>query len=310
MTIMNKLMNKVFIALCLLLASTGGNAFSQDDALIPQSFAVDTKSQTMAVIDEPENTINILKRTKDGYDIVKAILIDETKGRHDLYRIYRPMSVAIYEQSIVFLASNRDSCYFHIVDLNGNDIYTSPHFTGSASAFSYDKDTKHLFVAGLNARGYNVFDIDCTDGFANIHVDTVSSSRAAYLNYRVPKKSEEIAKHDSTGLGLTVIAVSTVFFALIVISIVLMGFARALHSAQKKKVKQDIPDKEERKEVIGEFKAGGNLSGEALAAISAAIHLYNEELHDEENTILTIVKVEKRYSPWISKIHNMNVYRR
>lgn len=305
---MNKVTKKIFIAICFVLVV--GRVSAQDDPLIPQHFAMDAKSQTMAVIDEPENTINILKRINNGFEITKAILVDNPVGRHDLYRIYRPMSVAIYEQNIVFLASNRDSCYIHMVDLDGNEIYTSPKFAGSASAFSYDKESKHLFIAGLNARGYNVFDIDCTDGFANIHIDTVSSSKAAYLNYRVKKKSEEIAKHDATGLGLTVIAVGTVFFALIVISIVLMGFARALHSAQRKKAKEHYPDKQERKEVVQEFKAGGNLSGEALAAISAAIHLYNEELHDEENTILTIVKVEKRYSPWSSKLHNMNVYRK
>ncbi|MBR1774957.1 MAG: OadG family protein [Bacteroidales bacterium] len=305
---MSKYIKRIFIALCFVFIS--GNVFAQDDPLIPQSFAVDTKSQTMAVLDEPENTIAILKRTNDGFKITKSILVDLTKGRHDVQFIYRPMSVAIYEQNIVFLASNRDSCYIRIVDLEGNDVYSSPKFTGSASTFSYDKQTRHLYIAGLNNTGYNVFDIDCTDGFANIRIDSVSSSHAAYMNYKIPKKSEEIAKHDPTGLGLTVIAMSTVFFALVIISIVLMGFARALHSAQKKKAKETIPNKQERKEAVQEFKAGGNLSGEALAAISAAIHLYNEELHDEENTILTIVKVEKRYSPWSSKIHNMNVYRR
>ena len=252
----------------------------------------------------------ILNRTDDGFRIVKKILVDVTAGRHDAQFIYRPMSVAIYESNIIFLASNRDSCYIKIVNLKGEDVYCSPKFTGSASAFSYDKDSKHLYITGLSNSGYNVFDIDCNDGFENIHIGNESTKQAAYLNYNIPKKSEEIAKHDSTGLGLTVIAMTTVFFALIVISVVLMGFARALHSAQKKKAKKTIPDKQERKEAVQEFKAGGNLSGEALAAISAAIHLYNEELHDEENTILTIVKVEKRYSPWSSKVHNMNVYRR
>lgn len=305
---MSKFIRKIFIATCFILM--GIKSFAQDDPLIPQSFAVDTKSQTMAVIDEPENTINILNRTSDGFKVIKSILIDQTEGRHDIQFIYRPKSIAIYEQYMVFLASNRDSCYIKIVDLEGNNIYTSLKFVGSASAFSYDKQTKHLYIAGQSPSGYNVFDLDCTDGFSNIHIDSVSSSKAAYFNYNVPKKSEEIAKHDATGVGLAAIAMSTVFFALVVISIVLMGFAHALRSAQRKKAKESIPDKQERKDAVREFKAGGNLSGEALAAISTAIHLYNDELHDEENTILTIVKVEKRYSPWSSKLHNMNIYKR
>jgi glutaconyl-CoA/methylmalonyl-CoA decarboxylase subunit delta len=48
-----------------------------------------------------------------------------------------------------------------------------------------------------------------------------------------------------------------------------------------------------------------NLTGEESAAISAAIFLFINELHDEENTVLTIQKISKRYSPWNSKIYNV-----
>jgi hypothetical protein len=44
------------------------------------------------------------------------------------------------------------------------------------------------------------------------------------------------------------------------------------------------------------------------AAIAAAIYLYGEELHDVENTVLTINKVSRTYSPWSSKIHGLNTY--
>lgn len=38
------------------------------------------------------------------------------------------------------------------------------------------------------------------------------------------------------------------------------------------------------------------------AAIATAIYLFFNEAHDEENTIMTIKKISKRYSPWNSKI--------
>ncbi len=47
------------------------------------------------------------------------------------------------------------------------------------------------------------------------------------------------------------------------------------------------------------------LSGEVNAAIAAAIHLYRSELHDYENTVLTIRKVSRTYSPWSSKIYGL-----
>lgn len=47
------------------------------------------------------------------------------------------------------------------------------------------------------------------------------------------------------------------------------------------------------------------LPGAVNAAISTALYLYMNEMHDEEKTVITIKKVSKAYSPWSSKIYNM-----
>jgi glutaconyl-CoA/methylmalonyl-CoA decarboxylase subunit delta len=57
------------------------------------------------------------------------------------------------------------------------------------------------------------------------------------------------------------------------------------------------------------------MSGETSAAIAMALHLYLEEAHDQENTILTIRRNPKNYAPWSSKIYsvlglNKKFYRR
>lgn len=44
-----------------------------------------------------------------------------------------------------------------------------------------------------------------------------------------------------------------------------------------------------------------HLSGEVLAAISAAIHELKEDQHDIESTILTIHQVKRNFSPWSTK---------
>jgi len=46
-------------------------------------------------------------------------------------------------------------------------------------------------------------------------------------------------------------------------------------------------------------------TGEIAAAISAAIHFYLNDNHDNENAILTIKQVRKLYSPWSSKIYGI-----
>ena len=42
------------------------------------------------------------------------------------------------------------------------------------------------------------------------------------------------------------------------------------------------------------------------AAIATALHLYFNEVHDEESLVVTIKTVERRYSPWNSKIYGLN----
>ncbi len=48
------------------------------------------------------------------------------------------------------------------------------------------------------------------------------------------------------------------------------------------------------------------ITGNVVAAIAMAIHLYMNEKHDTESYNLTIKKISKRYSPWSSKIYSMN----
>ena len=48
------------------------------------------------------------------------------------------------------------------------------------------------------------------------------------------------------------------------------------------------------------------VEGNVTAAISLALHMYFNELHDEESNVVTIKKIKKAYSPWSSKIYSVN----
>jgi hypothetical protein len=53
-----------------------------------------------------------------------------------------------------------------------------------------------------------------------------------------------------------------------------------------------------------EIKNADNLA-EVAAVISYALHLYQQDIHDYEQMILTIQKVVRPYSPWSSKIYGL-----
>jgi hypothetical protein len=48
-----------------------------------------------------------------------------------------------------------------------------------------------------------------------------------------------------------------------------------------------------------------NISGEVNAAIAMALFLYSSEIHDQENPVITMIRVSRTYSPWSSKIYGL-----
>ena len=49
-----------------------------------------------------------------------------------------------------------------------------------------------------------------------------------------------------------------------------------------------------------------NVFTDDFAAIATAMHLYFNEVHDVESNVITINKIERRYSPWNAKIFGLN----
>lgn len=99
----------------------------------------------------------------------------------------------------------------------------------------------------------------------------------------------------TTFLGITI-----VFIALVILVICFQLLAKMMtRQVKSKKVK------------LG--KAVDHLSDDELhvpaadtAAIAMALHLYFSDVHDIESNVITIKRIERRYSPWSSKIYGIN----
>lgn len=117
------------------------------------------------------------------------------------------------------------------------------------------------------------------------------------------KKAENARQYDSYGGGITIIAMCIVVGALIVLSILFYIFGSISSMFLARKKKQSV------KKIASDTKTeevGGKLdTGDVIAAISAALSQHFATDHDKQDTILTIKKLRKAYSPWNSKIYNM-----
>ena len=290
----------VLLPLLPLAAQEDALLFESYDPLIPQMFAFDKKNAIFAGINHVDNEIVIVRyRENQELYISHRILVDKVEGKHDIAHIYRPKSVAIYDGYIVFLASHVDSCYFAVLDLNGR-LVNKLMFLGQANAFSYSPSARELYISGENPTGFDVIVLNTGNGIRN-----VKKEDALALHYQRYSMSEEIAKRDPWGIGMAVIAMSVVFLALLTLFLVFKQLGLRLVALQRHSRKAQETKIEVKSEAIYSNMA---ISEGVYAAIATAIHLYGEELHDVENTVLTINKVSRSYSPWSSKVHGLNTY--
>ncbi len=112
--------------------------------------------------------------------------------------------------------------------------------------------------------------------------------------------NKRISEADSSGVGVTVMAMCIVLGALIVLSLLFMFFGKVFtrsHSKKKREAQGVHPDDEEHDDSLAH--------GEVIAAIAAALDEHFNSKHDIEDTVLTIRRMKRAYSPWNSKIYNM-----
>lgn len=130
------------------------------------------------------------------------------------------------------------------------------------------------------------------DGSAEKYVTPSTNNKTIDSN----AKMEKFEEHDSNGIGMSISAMSVVFCGLILLFIAFKIVGKASVSLSKRNAMKakGITDKQEAKE-----KKLGEAPGEIFAAIAMAMHEMQSDVHDVEDTVLTITRVKRSYSPWI-----------
>ena len=280
------------------------------EALAPMDFSSNEacyipEKKAFVLIDSIDCAVDLLVRQADGLQRVGRFTTDTYRGRHDLVNILRPKSVSVLGDKILVLASSKkDTSYLAVVSMDpvkcndeqGFDSLKAVSligFSSNAYAFHVDPANNEIIAVGKNPVGYDINFVSFANG-----VENITSSDA--FHYHVPKQSERIQASDPYGAGLAVVAISVVFFALVCIMFMMGGYGKLIQRFQN------------RKQASGKATAtsgtGNAPEGEVYAAIAAAIYAYSQDLHDVEDTVITIQKTERAWTPWNAKFYNMNRY--
>ena len=119
-------------------------------------------------------------------------------------------------------------------------------------------------------------------------------------------RSEHFREADPTGVVMAISAMSVVFSALVLLYLIFKLSGRIFQwMAAKREEKVRNAASPETAAPIKVKAKDGAIAGEELAAIAIALYQYSEDLHDIENTVLTINRGAKAYSPWSSKIYGL-----
>ncbi|MDE6753904.1 MAG: OadG family protein [Muribaculaceae bacterium] len=157
-----------------------------------------------------------------------------------------------------------------------------------------------------NGPSVAVENVQSPDSQTEIIADPTPSEEVNYIQESpVAKRMTQAEKahnaevNDSWGGAITIIAMCIVISALAILSLLFLGFGRISEKllARNKRVAHSKPGSTEEKHEVD--------SGEVIAAISMALTEHFQGGHDYEDTILTIRRMKRAYSPWNSKIYNI-----
>ncbi len=129
-------------------------------------------------------------------------------------------------------------------------------------------------------------------------VEEADEAEAATGMMNQAQKVENIKANDPHGFTITIMAMVIVVLALVVLFLLFLVFGKMSSRSQKKK---KIEAKGLSNSDISSEEAD---SGEVIAAIAMAL-AQHFDAHDAEDTVLTIKRMKRAYSPWNSKIYNM-----
>lgn len=111
----------------------------------------------------------------------------------------------------------------------------------------------------------------------------------------VISRAEAFRQADPTGVVMSLTAIGVVLSVLAALFLIFWGLGQLFRRLAAPRVAKATVAAEPAVEV----------SGDVYAAIAVALYRYSRDLHDVENTVLTINRAAKVYSPWSSKIYGL-----
>ena len=299
---MNKTKIGIFFSLLLLIGLTSCGEQKSNNKLMLNEVLIDNQNNFRDDYGLHSAWIEIFNRSYGSADLAGCLLkVSSQPGDTITYFIPKGDVLTLVKprQHALFWADgepNRGT--FH------TSFKLNPETANWIGLFDSGRNIIDQIVVPANALGPDQSYARVSDGVADWEVKGGSSDK--YVTPSTNNKTlnsnakmEKFEEHDSAGIGMSISAMSVVFCGLILLFIAFKVVGKvAVNLSKRNAMKAKGIDKVEAKEL-------SQAPGEVYAAISMALHEMQDEVHDVEETVLTITRVKRSYSPWSSKIYTL-----
>ena len=299
---MNKTKIGIFFSLLLLIGLTSCGEQKSNNKLMLNEVLIDNQNNFQDDYGLHSAWIEIFNRSYGSADLAGCLLkVSSQPGDTITYFIPKGDVLTLVKprQHALFWADgepNRGT--FH------TSFKLNPETANWIGLFDSGRNIIDQIVVPANALGPDQSYARVSDGVADWEVKGGSSDK--YVTQSTNNKTlnsnakmEKFEEHDSAGIGMSISAMSVVFCGLILLFIAFKVVGKvAVNLSKRNAMKAKGIDKVEAKEL-------SQAPGEVYAAISMALHEMQDEVHDVEETVLTITRVKRSYSPWSSKIYTL-----
>ena len=299
---MNKTKIGIFFSLLLLIGLTSCGEQKSNNKLMLNEVLIDNQNNFQDDYGLHSAWIEIFNRSYGSADLAGCLLkVSSQPGDTITYFIPKGDVLTLVKprQHALFWADgepNRGT--FH------TSFKLNPETANWIGLFDSGRNIIDQIVVPANALGPDQSYARVSDGVADWEVKGGSSDK--YVTPSTNNKTlnsnakmEKFEEHDSAGIGMSISAMSVVFCGLILLFIAFKVVGKvAVNLSKRNAMKAKGIDKVEAKEL-------SQAPGEVYAAISMALHEMQDEVHDVEETVLTITRVKSSYSPWRSKIYTL-----
>ena len=165
---------------------------------------------------------------------------------------------------------------------------------------SFNPYSEQFVIFSMGNKGYCLYTINMKGGPA--YLATAKVNKTSYINDdHTETAAEKMLRVDPYGVEMMIIAMMVVFSALIFLYLTFKYVAKIYTMDIRKRFLKKKGAEMQAEQLPGIH----DTTNELGAAIGLALYFYKNQLHDHENTVLTIRKAAKMYSPWSSKIYGI-----